>query len=453
MTSLKVKDETLLSSKELFRLPPHFGHLTHLDLVLCRPRPLERHLTLQSTKLIEVPHLRHLRMTTEVFTAFNDRCVNFDSAKNLQSIELMPYALGEPIAIDFNKIRSFISSRKHLIRLHLSGPQMTSIFNEPLKIHSQLKKFSLTRCVDEQLAITNVQQDNLCDFIDSQRALKSMKVDDFQRIESHSTKMTRLRSKRLDLPFTEHRIRMTSNLQPDLGNIGLEYFSLDELQAAVTGSTNITTKHLAVDHRRSTFVFNQTIQLIVAKFSNLTSLEVLDFTDNYYLGTISDSSSLNTLQHLRILKLACNSWTHLKDVTIPTLEILELAARSEIDLQSNTVIKFVGRHHRVHQLKLRIDTCCYDPAANHNKILKRSLLNLEELKTFEVSYQNLVEKQTKVAEDLILKLIRNHARLGFIYKRKPSSSNAPVVIMKRHDGHVVRYNSKKEKWEKVFAQK
>lgn len=244
---------------------------------------------------------------------------------------------------------------------------------------------------------------------------------------------------------------MQSNSRAQYSN-GFKSFSLDELQTAVSGPANIATTELEIMKRGYTFMFNQTFPSIVMKFPNLTylDLEVVDKTRIFGTQT-SIINSMNTLQHLKHLRLDCSSWTLLNDVTIPTLECIELGTWSEKNLRSRELTDFIGRHRRIHHLKFRVDG--YDMVANYTEILGFSLKNLEQLKNFAIKDYTLIDKNEKTTKKSTLELILTHARLGFVYEHKRGYyGGTKDFIMKRHDSQLVSYDTKQAKWQKLRIQ-
>lgn len=202
-------------------------------------------------------------------------------------------------------------------------------------------------------------------------------------------------------------------------------------------------------------VVHQAIRCNVAKFPDLTSIQISGhFLNNSRFGGDSEAVScltpLSLLIHLKQLTLRSIDTVYLEGVTIPTLVSFEFdslpvyISASDNILRSKSdhehLFEFISRHPRICKLKF-----VASPNSNFSaypEMLHDALMNLPDLRTFSVQ---IYYRESESFIDLMLMWIRDHAKQGFILKQKLTSGQLQLV-MKRHDGELVRHDEKKGQW-------
>lgn len=166
-------------------------------------------------------------------------------------------------------------------------------------------------------------------------------------------------------------------------------------------------------------------------------------------------ASLKQLHHLQHYTLKWHECAHLKDATIPRLTTLTLYVDNETDLKSRELIDFIDRHRKLRELNFKIfydSNQTYDPAPVFT-LLRFALKNLKHLTKFSIA-----SPWFTVEQYLLVDLIREHARPGFVFDRESKYNRYRYyaktelekdLIMKRYDGQIVGLKSNSKAWVKL----
>lgn len=433
LQGIRIKNEETLMAREFIDLLPRFQNLTQLDIVLSNDFIEEKMIKskFKVKSLVKMEHLEQLRINTELFCYLEGRLVEFTSTK-LQSFEIvsMEYFWSSEIEkfIDFNKIRAIIGKQINLKALQIKGGYRLNLFDSPLTMQSQLESFNVNGH-----RMTDLQQDNFCDFINAQHALKLL---EFTTNFKKTDKMTRFLEGRFDLPMSKVTVRIQYRYF-------LDTYTLEQLKTAAAGPPNFTVTELSYHEygqsqpSYASLKVSDKLPLLVSKFPNLTSIEI--YGNDWVLDSIEPLKQLEKLTKLN-LSTSDTCTTILKDVTIPSLESFTFTACYVNDFNSPDLLDFIARHPAIN--KLRFETTYSQSKSNNviNNILSHSLLNLPKLMHFS-TYVEPFEP------DKAVRVIRDHANLGFVLESMRFNHILSKVIMKRYDGQIVFRNCNSTKWQ------
>lgn len=428
LEGFRLKSGTFISLEEFCDCLPFFENLTYLDILFTNYLYLVEKMK-QSDRVfnstIKLNCLKHLKIHFEIFCCIDGRYIEITSTK-LLSIEItyehsfkLPGDFIPPY--HFDRIRALISRQKNLKNLFLKG--MSGLFDRPLITKNTLENIRIMQFEN----VNRINQDNLCDFINSQQNLKRLCVN-LNPIER--PKMFSLLNRRLELPLIEMKL----NFLRDVFNVkDFNFFTLEDLQRSASTLSNLATKKLDFrDNISSDNHFNIKISLLVFKFPNLTSIEIVNPSRcvdvNVPIVSFAPLNGLKNLKHLKLKGLKCS---HLRDIHIPSLYYfhLETCFKESMSEDINCLREFLNRHGDIRRMVLKllvvgdlIRGCIIPDVFEHHiphevytDILRFSLLNLKKLMTF-VVVEGCFEQ-----DNLVFNLIREHANQGFVLEQSVKS--------------------------------
>lgn len=374
-------------------------------------------------------------MKAELFCFLDSRCIDFATTKLITFAVL--HFNDQIITLtnaDCYKIRTFIRKQTNLKELIMQG-EMSQVFDQPLLIQSQLKKYEFLKPSE---LFEEAQQNNLCDFIDSQLQLKHLDIDiKIEKILT-TTKIKQLYERRLDMPLDEMTIYDFSRYRrKDYGIYmrSLDTFRIKELQRSAVGLPNLSTTKL---HFFASLERIPLLVLLVTKFPNVRRINI-DYLDSsgFESRNIDYLSSLNGLQHLKVLEIEGLPSNHLKNLNIRGLESFSFNTKCKnVSYNVDGLIEFLNRHRRIRKLEV---TSYYDDTEEETltfleKILSFANGNLKELMTFSII--NYICKDI----DSLLQLI---TRPGFVLQQSLSLEASPSVFYNEYPTGWRSYTSKR----------
>lgn len=201
-------------------LLPYFGNLSSLNIIRIsqQTQSLENHMlqiieSRMGFEVVEMKHLRTLKIGLKLFLLLNDRYVKFPS-ENLQNLKITN-ADRSAEEFDFASVKSLITSQKHLKMLSLSmeNQNISQMFDTPFIIHGQLKVFKLnTKFISDYHGaprFNSSHQDHLADFLMNQESLEKLEI--LIGIATVATsKMQHMMNSRHRVPLVQRRVFLLS---------------------------------------------------------------------------------------------------------------------------------------------------------------------------------------------------------------------------------------------------
>lgn len=278
-------------TRYLIDMLPKFSLLSCLDIrkINLDVNTLKNVPNHESLQVMEMNHLKIIRINMKTLTLLNGRFIKIQN-NQLKVIELVDRSGLEVAELnDVQALKTLIDSQC-LKELRLEVSNINRLFDSPLILSSQLKKFVLisnfTRFVRLH-RLNTVQQDNLCEFVFSQKHLEKrnikIKIEDLR-----SPKMEQFLNSRLDLPLMHQIINFDEQKPSEIND---EKFERERLPHS-SETPSYSTKQLTIRASRN----QEVLKLITSKFPNVVVFELSSF----HRGNLS---MLNNFQCLTSIDL------------------------------------------------------------------------------------------------------------------------------------------------------
>lgn len=319
----------------------------------------------------------------------------------------------------FKKLHELLSNQTILKLLHLDDEAVRSVVDFPLNIQCKLEDLKLTGF---SFQFNVYQQNNLCDFIDTQDQLK-LRECKFVMDDEKTEKMNRFLAERLNKQLKSQYIvlQIGRSYNYMYGSIS---FTIESFIQATSDQPNLMTEKLYIEN----FYLNinqVVLTLITNKFPNL---KTIDFNIKY-LQYETGFAVLSNLKKLESITLVNTKSEYINSITIPALKRFGFVNTINLSHAKPTdLMDFFSRHENIQELEITIITTTY-PIESRNKSVKDvvdyAVKNLKNLSSFK-SWDFWLAVW-------FIPLIRKHAKPGCVFK-----CESFVEIMKRYDNEVVQ---------------
>lgn len=423
---------------------PHFANLIHLDInvrgkVYRRLQPKQRKTVAEP---VTMKKLQYLRFSRVFMALYYDRYIKFETSKLHTIIFIDNYSAENLISTEdwIAKTRDLIQKQDNLKVLHLHV--FNQFFDHRLNVKGQLRElniYQINRGIPAY-QLMPLQQENLCEFVLSQRELKAFNI----RIDSHNglgfQRLKCIQQSRLSMKVKYMEIICTSadGQQKDVRAVNVNQLQLSEPNFAVEELDLSFHDYFQL----SPFSLRNLYAEIASQFPNLSivtisSHDAINFPLVHTLGSIKKFTYRRVQNDNRLL---------LESNTIPNLEEFGLMCLQawELKMMKDDFMNFLIRHKTIKRIEILFYTDPYRSLEDESllaelmsEIIVTASEHLDNIKLISVktSVPNWEKKQhyheSYFINRRMCSLIEEHAHPGFVYR------SLDFEVLKRYDGEVV----------------